>query len=99
MTIIRWDQEKRALNLYTAYPADAKKWERLGYPVETCGRTQAGGPRSWQAKAPLEPPRLLKLVEGKVVMHRRGRSFPLAQRKLAGAGHRSGPDGKSARAG
>jgi hypothetical protein len=71
-TIIRWDQEERVLHLYTAYPSDARKWERLGYSVEVCGRTQAGEARGWRAQAPLEALRLRKLVGGQVVKRRRG---------------------------
>src|SRR5262245_6230307 len=52
-TIIRWDQEARILDLYTAYPSQVRKWTRLGYQVEVSDRTQAGEPRGWRAKAPL----------------------------------------------
>lgn len=51
-TIIRFDQDETVLHLYTAYPALARKWTRLGYQVEVCGRTQAGEPRGWRAQAP-----------------------------------------------
>ena len=84
-TIIRYDQEERVLHLYTAFPPEARKWERLGYAVEVCGRTQAGEPRGWRAQAPLEALRLRKLVEGEVAKRRRGRGFGLGARKLAGA--------------
>jgi hypothetical protein len=88
-TIIRYDQEKRVLHLYTAYAADARRWARLGYTVEVCDRTRAGTPRGWQAQAPFEAVRLRKLVDGQVVMRRRGRSFGFETRKLAGAEERS----------
>src|SRR5258708_4574658 len=91
-TIIRWDQEERMLDLYTAYPADARQWTRLGYSVEICGRTQTGEPREWRARAPLEALRPRKLVDGKVVMRRRGRSFGLPHRKLAPMEPRARPD-------
>jgi hypothetical protein len=90
-TIIRWDQEERVLDLYTAYAAEARKWERLGYKVEVCGRSQIGEPRSWRAQAPLEALRLRKLVDGKVGKHRRGHSFALQPRKLADLESRSSP--------
>ena|SRR5438093_6906194 len=82
-TIIRWDQEERVLHLYTAYPAEATKWERLGYSVEVCGRTNAGEPRGWQARAPLEALRLRRLVNGQVASRRRGHSFGVGGRTLA----------------
>jgi hypothetical protein len=84
-TILRFDQEERVLHLYTAYPPEARKWERLGYAVEVCGRTQAGEPRAWRAQTPLEALRLRKVVDGEVVKRRRGRGFGLEARKLADA--------------
>jgi hypothetical protein len=91
-TIIQWDQEERILHLYTAYPAEAKKWVRLGYGVEVYGRTQAGQPRSWRARAPLEALRLRKLVDGQLAKRRRGHSFGLPARKLADSAHQSQSD-------
>src|SRR5437879_1758104 len=88
-TILQWDQEERVLHLYTAYPAEARKWERLGYAVDVYGRTQAGEPRGWRAQAPLDVLRLRKVVEGQVVKRRRGQGFGLGARKLAGAEPRS----------
>jgi hypothetical protein len=88
-TVIRWDQAERMLYLYTAYPADARKWARLGYSVEIFGRTQSGEPRSWKAKAPLEALTFRKLTNGQVARRRRGRSFGLEARKLAPSEQRS----------
>jgi hypothetical protein len=82
-TIVRWDQDERVMNLYTAYAADARKWARLGYPVEISSRTQAGEPRSWRAKVPLDALTFRKLTNGEVARRRRGRSFGLGVRKLA----------------
>ena len=82
-TIIRWDQEKHVLHLYTAHPPEARKWARRGYAVEVCARTQAGEPRGWRAQAPLEALRLRKLVDGKVAKRRRGRVLGVLARKLA----------------
>jgi hypothetical protein len=91
-TIIRWDQEERVLYLYTAYASDARKWAGLGYPVEIWSRTQAGAPRSWKARAPIEALTLRKLENGQVARRPRGRSFGLGERKLAGSGQRSRPE-------
>ena len=77
-TILRWDQDERVLHLYTAYPAEARKWEGLGYAVELFSWNQAGEPRSWRAEAPLEAVRLRRLVDGQVVKRPRGLSFALA---------------------
>ena len=94
-TILRWDQEERVLHLYTAYPAEARKWARLGYSVEVSGRTQSGEPRGWRARAPLEALRLRRLVNGKVIRHRRGRGFAGPPRKLAGADLQPHTDGET----
>ena len=95
-TILRWDQDERVLHLYTAYPLEAKKWARLGYTVEVCGRTQAGEPRGWQARAPLEALRLRRLVDGQVVK-RRGGVSNLVKSPYQGASeprpHRDRPPG------
>jgi hypothetical protein len=96
-TIIRWDQEERVLHLYTAYPADARNWARLGYPVEVCARTQVGKPRSWKARAPIEALTLRKLQNGQIVRRPRGRSFGLGRRKLAASDHRSRQEGSRGR--
>ena len=92
-TIIRWDQEERVVHFYTAYPAEARKWVRLGYQVEIYSRTQAGQPRSWRAQAPIEALRLRRLVNGQTVSRRRGRSLGIGGRKLAA------PDQESRREG
>jgi hypothetical protein len=83
-TVVRWDQDERVLYLWTAYPAQARKWTRLGYPVKVHGRTRTGDPRSWEARAPVEALRFRRLEGGKVVSRRRGRSIASASRKLAG---------------
>ena len=88
-TIIRWDQEERVVHFYTAYPADARKWARLGYQVEIYSRTQAGQPRSWRAQAPVEALRLRRLVKGQIVSRRRGRSVGLGRHKLAASEQQS----------
>jgi hypothetical protein len=77
-TILQWDQEVRILHLFTAYPAEARKWQRLGYEVEVHGRNLDGEPRSWRAEAPLEAVRLRRLVNGQVATRARGRSFAAA---------------------
>jgi hypothetical protein len=82
-TVIRYDQEDRVLHLWTAIPAEAKRWARLGYDVEIAGRTPAGEPRSWKTQGPVEALRLRKVVSGQVVKRRRGAGFPVSRRKLA----------------
>jgi hypothetical protein len=88
-TIVRWDQEERVALLYTAYPAQARQWAKLGYPVEIYRRDHEGAPRSWEARVPLEAIRWRRMRDGQVVGRRRGRSFAVRARKLAGSDHRS----------
>jgi len=75
-TIIRYDQEERIAQLWTAYPHDAHNWEHLGYPVRVHGRTQDGSPRSWTAEVPIDAVRWRPMKEGVIVRkrgHLRGR--------------------------
>lgn len=46
-TIIRWDRSSDMAQLYTAHAAQARKWERRGYAVETL-------PGGWQTLAPIK---------------------------------------------
>src|SRR5687767_335246 len=91
-TIIRWDQEERVLHFYTAYPPEARRWERLGYEVEVVDSRKCGEPRGWRADAPLDALRLRKLVDGRVQGRRRGRSFRPGSRRLAAPGHANSND-------
>jgi hypothetical protein len=90
-TILRFDQDERMLHLFTAYPAEARKWTRLGYAVEICSRTSTGAPRGWRAQAPLDALRLRRLVDGQVMKRRRGRGFGPEPRKFAMAEGRNEP--------
>jgi hypothetical protein len=89
-TILRWDQEERVLHLYPAYPAAARRWERLGYAVDVCGLTRTGEPLGWRAQAPLEALRLRRLMDGKVARRPRGPGFAVRPHKFAVPEHRSG---------
>ncbi len=39
-TIIRWDEEDQIAYLYTAHPAQARRWEKRGYPVQVLDEIQ-----------------------------------------------------------
>ena len=88
-TIIRWDQDKRVLQLYTANRAQASKWTRLGYPLEVCGRTRSGEPRGWRGQAPLHAVRFRRLVNGQLPTRRRTPGKPVQPRKIAASTHRN----------
>ena len=71
-TIIRWDQEDPTATLYTAYPAQAQRWEQLGYEVEVTDRDREGNPRSWTTHGPRDAIRFRKVRNGAVVRRRTG---------------------------
>lgn len=60
-TIIRWDREEPVAHLYTADPAVARKWQRLGYPVEPDHQRTSG----WRAKVPVRCVSFRRLAERK----------------------------------
>lgn len=77
-TVIRWDQEERIAHLWTAYPTDARLWERSGYPVRVYRYGKDGSPQSWAVEVPVEAIRFRKVRDGQVVRrrgHRKGRVF------------------------
>ena len=71
-TVIRWDQADPMADLYTAYPAEARRWAKLGYAVQVMDRDRAGHPRSWECRVPKEAIRFRKLCAGAVVKRRTG---------------------------
>lgn len=70
-TIIRWDRETDEAVLYTADPAEMRRWARLGYPVTVYGTTR-GTPtaRSWGARVPITAVALLPMKAGEVRVSR-----------------------------
>ena len=66
-TIIRWDDDDRTPVLYTAGPAQARRWEKLGYAVRVAGTTQDGTPRSWEATGAAGCVRFRRVKDGAVV--------------------------------
>jgi hypothetical protein len=69
-TIIRWDRTGEPAILWTADPAEARRWRKLGYPVEVFGRTRDGRERSWTCRAPIEAVALLAMKAGAVKIPR-----------------------------
>ena len=77
-TMIRWDQEERIAHLWTAYPADARRWERAGYWYQVHSYGSDGSPRSWAAEVPIAAIRFRQIRNGSVLRrrgHRKGRVF------------------------
>src|SRR5207248_567062 len=86
-TVVRYDQQERVAHLWTAYPADARRWERLGYPVKVYSRTPRGLPHSWAAEVPIDAIRWRRVADGEVVRrrgHRKGRLLGVRPDELVG---------------
>ena len=75
-TIIRWDQEDSTADLYTAHPAQARRWEKQGYPVEVSDRDPAGTPLGWRCRVPKDAIRFRRVHDGAVVKRRAGSGRP-----------------------
>ena len=71
-TTIRWDQEDHIADLYTAHPAQARRWAKQGYPIEVADRDEAGTPCAWRARVPKDAVRFRRVQDGKVVKRRTG---------------------------
>ena len=71
-TTIRWDEEEQIAHLYTACPAQARRWEKQGYPVEVADCDAGGTPRGWWCSVPKEAIRFRRVKDGQVVKRRTG---------------------------
>ena len=71
-TIIRWDCEDRTPKLYTADPAQARRWSKLGYQVAVLDTDRKGTPRSWVADGALGCVRFRRLEDGAIVKRTNG---------------------------
>ena len=84
-TIIRWDCEDRTPVLYTADPAQAKRWTKLGYAVSVFGSHLDGAPRGWAAKGVAGCVRFRRLQDGALVKRANGaRNLAVHQQILQG---------------
>ncbi len=99
-TIVRWDQAERVAWLYTAHPAQARRWQRIGYAVEVSDSDRDGQPRSWSGRVPVDAIRFRRVHNGVVVKrrgHSRGRPFGTEKRDQMGVverhAHPGGPEG------
>ena len=71
-TIIRWDQVDEVADLYTAHPAQARRWIKQGYPVEVSQCDSAGEPCAWRCTVPKDAVRFRQVRNGQVVRRRTG---------------------------
>jgi hypothetical protein len=69
-TILRYDASAETMELWTAYLPDARRWRRLGYPVQVASTYQDGEPSGWKATVPKACLRLRRIVGGSIVKRR-----------------------------
>ena len=61
---IRWDCDDRIPVLYTADPAQARRWTRLGYAGRVMDAAPDGTPRSWSATGAVGCVRFRRVKDG-----------------------------------
>ena len=93
-TILRWDMGEPTADLYTAYSPQARRWEKLGYPVEVYGQDRQGHPTGWRCQVPKEAVnRFRRLVDGQLPKragHGKGKQFE--SKKRDGAENHNGAE-------
>jgi len=77
-TIVRWDRTPAPAMLYTAAPAEAARWRKLGYDVQPLGA------HGWQACIPKRAVRFRKLVQGALPQRHVSAGFLASARKAKG---------------
>ena len=77
-TVIRWDCEDRKPVMYTADPAQARRWSRLGYAVRVVDTARDGTPRGWSATGAVGCVRFRRVKDGVIVKRTTGgRNLPV----------------------
>ena len=71
-TIIRWDEDDQVADCYTAHAAQARRWEKQGYPVEVADRDAGGNPTGWRCSVPKAAIRFRRVRDGEVVRRKTG---------------------------
>jgi hypothetical protein len=71
-TVIRWDCEDRTPVMYTADPAQARRWTRLGYAVRVTDTARDATPRGWSARGAVGCVRFRRIVDGTVAKRANG---------------------------
>ena len=71
-TVIRWDCEDPTPKFYTADPAQARRWSKLGYQVAVLDTDRKGAPRSWVADGAVGCVRFRRLEDGAIVKRTNG---------------------------
>jgi hypothetical protein len=70
-TILRFDRSEPTVSLWTANPAEARRWKKLGYDVRVFRFTPDGRPQSWHTEGPAGCLRLRRVADGKIVRRAR----------------------------
>jgi hypothetical protein len=87
-TILRWDQEERAADLWTSYAPDARRWKKAGYDVHVYTADREGQATSWSARVPVDVIRWRRMQGGEVFRrkgHRKGQLLGVRDDQLVGA--------------
>lgn len=71
-TVIRWDREDRRVEMWTADPAEARRWLKLGYDVTIIRRSGDGAPTGWRATGPAKCIRFRRVATGSLVKRTNG---------------------------
>lgn len=75
-TILRFDDEKRVLHVWTASPAVMRKWAKRGIPLQVTSRDRLGKPHGWGAVVPLACLRPLRALGADGQVRRIARQVP-----------------------
>lgn len=70
-TILRFDRSEPVVSMWTANPAEARRWKKLGYDVRVFRFTREGRPQSWHAEGPAGCLRLRRVANGRIVRRAR----------------------------
>jgi len=73
-SLIRWDEDSPTATVYTACARIARRWEKLGIPMQPVG-TVAGVVISWEGQVPKAAVKVRKVRQGVVVKRKGGKGF------------------------
>ena len=83
-TVIRWDWEDRRPVMYTADPAQARRWAKLGYPVSVMDAARDGTARGWCVKGAVGCVRFRRVTDGVILKRANGAQNVSGHRQVFG---------------
>jgi len=90
-TVIRWDCDDRSPVMYTADPAQARRWTRLGYAVSVQDTARDGTPRGWSTKGAVGCVRFRRVKDGVMVKRANGAQNLPVHRQIQGRTRATAP--------